>query len=97
MSVVARVDVDRGSRHAESLSSLTAISFRAVEFVVALERVVALPCRPPYVLPERWQRNVKVAKEHRGGDCKGGLSCHLSILETSHGLPKVRTSRLILR
>lgn len=97
MSVVAEVSVNLRSGHAESLSSLTAISFRAVEFVVALERVVALPCCPPYVLSERWRRNAKVAKEHRGGDCKGEPSCHLSILETSHGLLKIRASRPILR
>lgn len=36
MEVVAELGADFGSRHAESLSSLTAISFRAVEFVVAL-------------------------------------------------------------
>jgi hypothetical protein len=96
VSVVAEESADLGSGHAESLPSLTAISFRAVEFLAALERVVALPCRPPYVLAERWQRNVKVAKEQRGGDCKGELFCHLSILDTSHELFKTQASVLIL-
>ena len=41
MSAVAKVSVDLGSGHAESLSSLAAISFRALEFVAAFERVVA--------------------------------------------------------
>lgn len=72
MVVGAKLSVDLGSRHAGSLSSLTAISFRALEFVVALERVVASAFRTPYVLPKKWQRNVKIAKEQRGGDCKGG-------------------------
>lgn len=63
MSVVTEVSVDLRGGHAESLSSLTAISFRAVEFIIAFERVVALPCCPPYVLPERWQRNVKGREE----------------------------------
>ena len=38
-----------------------------------------------------------MAKEQRDSDCKGELSCHLSILETSHGLPKIMALMLILR
>lgn len=38
-----------------------------------------------------------MAKEQRGGDCKGGLSCHLSILEVNHESPKVMALTLILR
>lgn len=48
-------------------------------------------------LPARGQWNVKLAKEQRGGNCKGYRSCHLSILETSHELRRFKILKFILR
>jgi hypothetical protein len=67
VSVVADVSDDLGSRQAESLSSQTAISFRALEFVVALKRVGRIGV--PYALRAAGE----VAEECEDGKRAEGL------------------------
>ena len=58
----------------------------SVEFVVALERVVALAFSPALRAVPKMIEECEVANEHRGGDCKGPPTCHITTIGAFNGV-----------